>query len=501
MHPNDYPPSHFPDVAQARYSRLGPVATGCYDEAKLKDLANLMHEDDNPVQPTAVVDTMPSGFVYFGQFVDHDLTRDLTPVNKATPHPETTRNYRNPRLDLEILYGKGPEEFPELYVDGERLRLGMSEEKDKLDCDLWRDPEGYAVVIDPRSDENLLIAQMHVLWARLHNYLLDLMAEQPDILAGIPEGTPFERTRCLVTWIYQWIVVYDFLPFCVLNEVWEDVFCRRHLLLYDQIARPSATPFALPIEFTVAAFRFGHSMVRRNYILTSDVLVPSQSAADIIAITKAGGRISQRLKSDYVVDWRFFLDELNRTTNRAARTDTFISPGLYTIKSPTKALFTAPQRTTRQFHKDYRDHVSVPCLTLTRGSNMLLASGEQFCQAFDIPPVTSSIHATDRLTELFSQPPFQGRTPLWYYILREADLCKHLEPVRRRQPSSRSEAILKLGTAGSRIVSETFFQLLQSDPNSILNAGRHWIAPSFCFKNESVPDQPDSLWKVATLVD
>lgn len=144
---------------------------------------------------------------------------------------------------------------------------------------------------------------MHVLWCKLHNHLLDLAQEKDELLAGIPEGTLFDRTRQLVTWLYQWIVVDDFLPSIVRRSVLAEVFCRRKPRLYKHIARPSRTPFALPIEFTVAAYRFGHSMVRNEYQLT---IPKNAGTGELITMTKAGGGIKSQLRADFVIDWDFF---------------------------------------------------------------------------------------------------------------------------------------------------------------------------------------------------
>jgi hypothetical protein len=54
---------------------------------------------------------------------------------------------------------------------------------------------------------------------------------------------------------------------------------------------------------------------------------------------------------------------------------------------------------------------------------------------------------------------FHERTPLWYYILREAEL----------QGES-----TRLGEVGSRIVGEVFFGLLDGDPNSFRSKRPDW---------------------------
>ena len=66
----------------------------------MKDAAPTDTAGDNP--------DIPGGFTYLGQFVDHDITLDLTPLDQQTADPLATQNFRTPALDLDSLYGPGP---------------------------------------------------------------------------------------------------------------------------------------------------------------------------------------------------------------------------------------------------------------------------------------------------------------------------------------------------------------------------------------------------------
>ena len=57
--------------------------------------------------------TLPAGYTYLGQFIDHDLTLDLTPLGDGPGG--VISNFRSPRLDLDSLYGLGPGGTPFLY--------------------------------------------------------------------------------------------------------------------------------------------------------------------------------------------------------------------------------------------------------------------------------------------------------------------------------------------------------------------------------------------------
>lgn len=449
-----------PKIPEGRYSRLCPTPSRPYDPDDLFRLADYMR--DSSLEDRH--DTMPSGYVYFGQFVDHDLTLDDTKAVAAVPFPEKTKNFRTPRLDLDPLYGKEPPAASALYEDWERLRLGWTSivEGSSLEStrdDLPRDSYGRARVIDSRSDENLIIAQMHVLWAKLHNRLLALASEQPSLLSGTQEGTHFERVRRLVTWIYQFIVVNDFLPYFIQNGVWRDVFNRRDLQFYKVLARPTRTPFALPIEFTVAAFRFGHSVVRNGYVLRDETTRGTET------LLQEGSQLA----ANCVIDWNLFVSK--NAGNHGALIDTFVAEALVDIQLP---------------HR-----------TLLRGSKMQLSSGEEFAAHFRCSPVDEEkMAASTEIAEILGKQDFRQRTPLWYYLLREAALNEVREP----GPVDYGDPVQKLGQIGSRIIAETFYQVLSADGNSIFNAGRHWQPPRLRFGGSKVPAPLNSLPSIVDLL-
>lgn len=479
MHPQPHPA--FPETPQAHYNRLCPCLGEPYDPARLAELASLMKLSETG--PKDEPRTMPSGYLYFGQFVDHDLARDNTRASEATPIAERTENFRTPRLDLELLYGKGRAAAPELYHEDGRLRLGLTREVTLGDGtrfpssedDLCRDPDGTPRVIDSRSDENLIVAQMQVLWAKLHNSLLKRAAQEEQLLAGIPPGTPFERVGRLVTWIFQWVVLHDFLPSFVRNEVWDDVFEEGRLRLYPTNAQPSDVPFALPIEFTLAAFRFGHSMVRHEYQLTRSKNVKLET---LLRMTNQGGGLrgesstEARLPADFVVDWDFFFD--GRTfLNHADPIDPFITSALHSLPG-----------------------MSLPLMSLLRGSRMQLASGEELARHFGFALLPQEeIGASAELSAFFRDSAFHGRTPLWYYLLREAAVDSVYEAGPRT-----SEPMQKLGQLGSRIIVETFHQVLKADGDSMLHAGRNWRPPFLVHGLSETPRRLDSLPEIKGLV-
>ena len=114
-----------------------------------------------------------------------------------------------------------------------------------------------ALIPDPRNDENLIVAQTHLAMIRFHNRVVDKLP------ASMPAGQKFRRARKSVTLHYQWLIRHDFLPRIVQENVLDDVFTNGRKLV-----EPTATPVdvpTMPVEFSVAAFRLGHSMVRPAY--------------------------------------------------------------------------------------------------------------------------------------------------------------------------------------------------------------------------------------------
>ena len=200
-------------------------------------------------------DRVPAFFTYFGQFLDHDMTLDSLPLPVDFVDPNTIPNDRDQRLNLDSVYGNPKKPEPALYeADGEHLRVGGPDGRD-----LPRTSGGSAIIGDPRNDENQIIAQIHVAYLRAHNKLIDA-------------GMKFKDARQLMEWRHQWIVVHEFLPEVLDPDVYKDVFIasrngtvrKIRTRYYDP---KKAEKAEMPVEFSVGAYRFGHSQVRAAYRL------------------------------------------------------------------------------------------------------------------------------------------------------------------------------------------------------------------------------------------
>jgi hypothetical protein len=430
---------------------------------------------------------IPSGYTYFGQFIDHDLSLDLTPLALAQPCAERAINLRRPFLDLDHLYGGGPGASPFLYVStgppgNERFLIGPTYSKhsekemqpDPCDPhlgslnDVPRNSVGVALVGDPRQDENLIIAQLHVAFLRFHNFVMDeldkLSAGKPAKVenAGPYGATRFEQARRIVTWTYQYLVLNDFLQGLIDSKVWEAV--ARGV----RVAPAHGEPFSIPIEFNVAAFRFGHSMVRDDYRINDDHT--NADLACLFALTGLGNgqvqcsevpeMMSFRLPEEWKIDWRAFFASkpAKPQLNMARPIDTAIAQGLHNVPAAAVRLFNRPQH-----EKDVRlappEHV-LPVRTLWRGARVGLPSGQDVARAFGLAPLDSvSEIATGQHAILLQKAGLDVDTPLWYYILKEAEV--------RGAGGS-------LGEVGSRIVAGTIVSALQSDPTSYVSLNPGW---------------------------
>ena len=208
---------------------------------------------------------IPSGFTFLGQFIDHDMTRDNTPLDQQQQDPHAVTNFRTPRFDLDNVYGGGPTVRPELYdpQDNAKLRItGLSDPN--VPDDLPRNPDGSALIGDSRNDENLIICQLHVAFLKFHNRLVDLVRSQ-----GSSGQAAFGSAQRLAQLHFQWLIVHDFLPRVAGQNVVDSLLEERGgqppkvKLQFYKHKNPNR-PF-MPVEFSVAAYRFGHSIVRPGY--------------------------------------------------------------------------------------------------------------------------------------------------------------------------------------------------------------------------------------------
>jgi hypothetical protein len=455
------------DEAGVHYSRLFKGGFTEASEIALRELAKAMQGEGGRDDAKGT----PSGVVYLGQFIAHDITRDGTALSKMPfPTPETTRNERTPRLDLDSVYGTGPvgdavepggdyQIYSQPRPGEEIFRLGPTEPAvvngisfPSTDVDFPRRSDDRSPIIpDDRNDDNLILAQLHGLFLRFHNKLLNL------IVAGsvnpVPDGpTPFEQTRRLVTWHYQRLVREYFLPMVVLQSVLDDIKANGPKLFKPE----SAKDLSLPVEFTMAAFRFGHSMVHETYFINE---MHSLSANDIL------NREDRPLRADLVLDWSRFVGS-GRTVNLAQKINTTISTALFGLPNET----ISPYRNNAGLPTE----ASLPTRSLLRGSKARLPSGQEACVMAETRLI--EVDASHRHYAVLKDNGLLDRLPLWYYILHEAEVAGIDESL--SVPSQ--EGGCRLGPLGSRIVAEVLLGLLRLDEDIYPDG---WEPPELPFPN------------------
>jgi hypothetical protein len=413
----------------------------------LAGLANTMVEPDTS---DSFLNTNPrlfAGFTFIGQFIDHDITLDTTPLELQQADPDATVNFRTARYDLDVLYGRGPVNDPQFYgpVDRDKLRL---ETNVNGVLDLGRDGDGRAIIPDRRNDENLIITQFHKAVAQFHNRIVDYVRAQ-----GIRPEWVFETARRLTRWHYQWAVIHDFLPPFVGDElvgpngtVYKEVAGKPPVinLNYYKPTNRDGRPF-MPVEFAVAAYRFGHSLIRPFYVLNGSGIV------DVFG--PEGGRNlngGRPIPSGLVMEWKNILPVDPTFPARPPRKiDTKLSIPLANL--PGSAV--PPPDLTR----------SLAVRNTLRGKHVGLPSGQQVARAMRVNVLSNATLG------LSNDPGWGGEAPLWFYILKEAEL-----------PPYNAQ---RLGPVGGRIMAETLVGLLQRDPNSYLYLNAAWkptppIAPA-----------------------
>ena len=419
------------------------------DDRDLEALAKQMVEPEpKPGEDDTAGDNpdIPAGFTYLGQFVDHDLTFDPTSRLQRDNDPDALVDFRTPRFDLDSVYGRGPDDQPFIYEeDGVHLLIGQNKAGEE---DLPRNSKGRALLGDARNDENLIVSGLALGFLKYHNRVVDT----PPI-EGLDPESRFDEGRRITRWHYQWAVIHDFLARLVGEEVIEDILRTVSLKVPAGAgAKALKTPSVLlrffrwhtrpfmPVEFSVAAYRFGHSMVRGEYEFNEDV----QDIPIFAKPPEEDLRGFRERPAGHVIEWaRFFeFPESKLDIQPSRKIDTKLAFGLSILpEAVAKAIHALAER------------------DLKRGKALGLPSGQDVARAMGIPE-DLILHARDlkalpkNLVKAFGED-----TPLFFYILKEAELF------------SRGR---RLGPVGGRIVAEVFIGLLQGDPFSYLSMQPTW---------------------------
>ncbi|WNV88207.1 heme peroxidase family protein [Umezawaea sp. Da 62-37] len=477
------------ELRRFRFSRLGPKGVRTDEEVRIALATALtagVPQSDS---------TIPAGFTYLGQFVDHDLTMDRTEalLGDDVNLGELLQG-RSPALDLDSVYGRGPDDPRDrvFYAeDGVQLKVGKTSattfpddrvnvELDGFDLPRRGGSGGTAgdrrlpLIPDPRNDENLVVAQTHLAFIRFHNRVVEELA-----LKGLSGRRLFAAARQHVTRHYQWMLRTDFLPRVVDPAIVEDVFRdgRRFFEPREHANRPT-----MPIEFSVAAYRLGHSMIRGAYqwnrvfnstgpggvgtllalFTFTGVSGNFQPGATIPDLDDPDSGTVDALPTNWIADFRRLYDftEADRPDlvppaatgggNAAKRIDSLLVDPLAQLPAGTfggRGSAVEPIERNLAFRN------------LTRASMVRLASGQQMAELLCVEPLTEEqILVGDGGADLGSLTDRQrasvvAATPLWFYVLREAELNGGL-----------------LGPVGGRITAEVFHRAMEGSRTSIVRS-------------------------------
>jgi Animal haem peroxidase len=425
-------------VLEGRFGRMFELpAAPQYTEKQLNQLAETMREQRGDSGARRRRDAQPAGgdnpdipsaYTYFGQFVDHDITFDASSRLQVQNDPDALVDFRTPRYDLDSLYGSGPVDEPFQYDQKTPGRVLLSD-NGHGELDLPRNDQQIALIGDPRNDENVIVSGLQILMLRFHNKV----AAEVDGDRTIRDEDRFDETRRRVRWHYQWVVLRDYLPRICTAELIakllriEDGEPRYSLRFY----RPIKHAY-MPIEFSAAAFRFGHSQIRSAYRLNDKIGVKPIFVPGDNQPADADLRGGVTLLEGWTVDWTKFIPIAGSTAQPSRLIDAKLSPALFDLPRLPKD---EPQ--------------SLALRNLLRGQSFGLPSGQDIAKAVGAPTVFSGKELGTKLDP----------TPLWFYILKEAELLA----------GGRT-----LGPTGARIVAEVLIGMLRTDPSSFLSQQPTW---------------------------
>lgn len=458
-------PEHQLDTGTATLRAIAGLA------ASMRDVDASGRSNETPDGDSAI----PAAYTYLGQFIDHDITLDpqgvgvlegddLMPLRAL---PRELQNGRSAQLDLDSVYA-APAPFD--LSDERRMRLervsyrtlsggpvpGVMPSHVVDDFhDLPRKPvnrpdpatDREALIGDGRNDENLIVAQLHVAFLRAHNALA-------------AKARSAEAVRRALRQRYQWLVLNDYLRRICDPDVLQDVLVNgpRHIRMEPN------RPVYMPLEFSAAAYRFGHSMIRATYDFNDNFgsggrVVPQPVDFGLMfTFTALSGQLggggeageSATLPFNWIIDWSRFAPLAGAVAvQRARKINTLLTEPLSRLQ-----------------HFDGTPHTGLAAMlaqrNLLRGYRLGLPTGQAVATRLGEAPIAGeALLARLPAGQREAAGPFANKTPLWFYVLAEAGAPRSMGG-----PDGEH-----LGRVGSRIVAETFWNLVRRSKDSILAPG------------------------------
>lgn len=463
---------------EGRFGRMFRTLPGAeFEEQNLRDLAAAMiAEHEDPPTPETEDDAeenpgISAGYTYLGQFIDHDLTFDPASSLQKQNDPEALEDFRTPRFDLDCVYGRGPNDQPYMYEgNGVRMLLGRrltGNPNDRRSRDLQRNAplrgeRARALIGDPRNDENVIVSQLQSTMIRFHNRMVEVLTGPNNTL---PE---FEEVQTLVRWHYQWVVLHDFLPTIVGQDMVNTVLPHLRNGTSIRVDKPNLeffewgnSPF-MPIEFSAAAYRFGHSMIRPIYRLNTTL--PNRQ--EIFSMDENRSLTGFRaFPGNWAIDWSLYFKmgdappQGPQRVQRAYKIDTSLVNPLGNLPEVIGA--NVPSLAERNLIRAWR--MGLPSgQTVARFMDVDVIPDERLLVGKAIVP-ESPEDVSKPITEISEN--FKDNAPLWFYILAEA---------RDTFFKNNDANPIRLGTVGGRIITEVFVGLLLGDQHSFLSQQPSW---------------------------
>jgi hypothetical protein len=520
-----------------RMFRALPAAI--FDDEELKNLAEpgkgmlsapeiVKDKDGNPVRdsrgflipsatPEEEVDDeenfgIPAGYTYLGQFIDHDITFDPASSLQGQNDPDALVDFRTPALDLDNIYGRGPDDQPYLFeADGRTFAFGKSltfGDKPSKAMDLQRTiGTKRALIGDKRNDENVIVSQLQGVFLKFHNAIAKLLSSKT-----------FEEVQREVRWHYQWVILHDFLPRIVGPKMVHEILPHLddpkgiHKVKPElHFFKPKNRPF-IPVEFSVAAYRFGHSMVRPIYRLNTEL--GSGASQDEIkrgvagrqfifaAVQKDGLNGFNEFPTQWAIDWNLFFERTRKLDDPKNRGKSRVQPSYKIDSSLVNPLAFLPEfsklkGTGPDLEPDKDGHPApqpkaisnLAHRNLLRGMSMGLPSGQAVAHFMGRDPIPDNeltvgkanvdgLKGNKSITTFGES--FTKNAPLWFYVLAEAQHA-WAQAAKKKQGKDDAKNMIHvhLGPVGGRIVAEVLIGLMLGDPNSFLSQRPEWKPTEF----------------------
>jgi hypothetical protein len=444
---------------------------------------------------------VPSGYTYLLQFVAHDLVHSAMPLSVTGALGADTANARRTALKLETLFGSGPVGSPFVYAQDTpnderrtKLRLGRMRWKDKeveSGCpfrDIARTPAENvtgidrsvpgrrvalteALVADPRNDDHALMSQLTALFALLHNGLVDVVRRgEPATGINANLGAAYKRFLCArdaLTAIYHNVIRNDLMKRIIDPAIYAAYSAAVPSFMdrptdFDigaaTAGRRARDEWQIPLEFSHGAFRFGHAMVRPEYVIND---FSTHDLMNTLEKTSANDPVNMPLDSSWIVRWSRFFEIGGSRPNFSPRIGPYLSDALGHDK-----IFPAVDQTNR-VGLLYRDLLGSALAGLWSVDAMIAEISirrPQFIRRSRL--LADHAYRVSQIREWLGAEPTYGRLtpddietlandpPLPFFVLFEA----------MHQPEAQG---LRLGPLGSIIVSEVIFGALEHNELSV----------------------------------